>query len=365
MSEFYEGSLEELVKHVELSQTARKTIEGHYNMISQLVDNNFEGKVEVFPQGSYKLNTAVRPHNGSEDDYDVDIVVKSENIMDPEELRNKIYKILINHYGADKVEEKKRAFRVDFNGSHVDVVPAIDSQRSDIEVTNRKEDFRLEYLPSSPQKLITWFKSKGELSQGKVSLASIEPLTPLNGNCRLSKVVKLLKFHRDNYFDEHINSEFKPISMIITIISGQVIERDSKTLEEALKNVVNSMRRFLEDSKDECGIYHIFNPINKKEDFADKWTTKVELKTTFFEWLGDLEKTFLFEVQNRQQVKEVWSSRFGEDLTQNVMTKSMNINADKIKSGELSVVHGQIIKETNKNIEPHTFYGSEVLHEEK
>lgn len=358
MSNFYEGSLEKLVKHVELSQTARNTIDGHYSMISKLMNNNFEGEVEIFPQGSYKLNTAVRPHSGSEDDYDVDIVVKSEKKMQPEKLRNEIYIILVKHYGTGKVEEKKRAFQVNFNSSHVDVVPAINSQISDIEVTNRKEDSSLEYLTSSPKKLITWFKGIGEMSKGKVSLASIEPLIPINGNIRLSKVVKLLKFHRDSYFDDHYNSEFKPISMIITIISGQVIEQDSKTLEEALKSVVKSTRRFLEDSKDNDGNYHVFNPVDKKEDFADKWITKSELKVAFFEWLADLEQTFLFETPNRQQIKNVWSNRFGENLTKEILTSSMDLKAERIKSGELSAGQGLITKETSNNIEPHTFYGN-------
>lgn len=76
-----------LVEDAKLSKTAREKIQNHYEAITNYINNNFNEIADIYIQGSVNLGTAIRPINGSQDDYDVDfVVVVPNNISDTAEI---------------------------------------------------------------------------------------------------------------------------------------------------------------------------------------------------------------------------------------------------------------------------------------
>ena len=81
----------------------------------------------------------------------------------------------------------------------------------------------------------------------------------------LRQTIQLLKRHRDIRFTG--NPDDKPISIIITTLAAMAYSNQTEVFE-AIDHIVRSMRSFIKPLN---GGWWIPNPVNPKENFADRW----------------------------------------------------------------------------------------------
>lgn len=350
----------QIAQSIALSSTADKIVRREYNSLGELLSDsdNFNGEVRVKPQGSFNLGTAIRPLNGSDDDFDVDLVAIVPDSKTSKETKQSVGAVLkhSNRYSEKLEPEKRRAWTITYSNSHVDVVPAIECEDSDVLVTNKDNNNHYSYLASSPFSFKDWFdkQSAGIMQQVdhqrsfEIS-ASVEQPDEFAERTILQQIVQLLKFHRNKMF-ENRDSELKPISMILTVLAGDAYKQESD-LTIGLQDVVMNLRKQIQT--DSIGD-HILNPVDSNEDFADKWREYPQRKQAFYDWLEQVEKDFghLSEtplVEFNNTLKTI----FGESRT-NAAFDYLGKKRGKQQTSD-SVLNS--INGTHEEVNKHTFWG--------
>lgn len=102
----------------------------------------------------------------------------------------------------------------------------------------------------------------------------------------LRRAVQILKRHRDIYYQG--NPKDKPISIIITTLAANAYRGESDVFE-ALMAITAKMCDGIKTHNNE---YSVPNPINPKENFADRWREEPQRAKRFFEWLQRVESDF-------------------------------------------------------------------------
>lgn len=339
MPESQELSLfyDQLVKEIQLSQTAYSTAEREFNSLTSLFDDEYDN-VKMFPQGSYSLGTTIRPLNADRDDFDVDFVIAFvDDDIGPSDVKENIGDVLSNsNRYKDKFSEKGRAWTVNYNNSHIDIVPAKINSAEDLYITD-KNDQGYFFIKSNPKAFKKWFQNQGIIDKTvheKIT-ESIEPIHSYQRRTILQKTVQILKYHRNKFFQTRPEKE-KPISMLITTIAATLYNGESD-LFQSVSNISAAIPQFMESSKGLDGNYHIYNPIETSEEFTDKWIDHPERKEAFIKWgnavYQDLVKASLCE--SRIQ----FSQRLGDVLGQPVVSAYEHIgqrNQSDQKLGNMS-----------------------------
>lgn len=359
-----------LVEDAQLSKTAREKIQSHYEAITSYINNNFNESANIYIQGSVNLGTAIRPINGSQDDYDVDfVVVVPNNISDTAEiLKDKIGDVLRSnkHYKL-QLEEKRRAWRVNYSQSHVDIVPAKAETNDSKKIINvtKKTDTTYVFIESAPQPFANWFEAK---EHGKTDLLFENVIQRSNSvkaddfpkNSKgtvLSKTVQLLKLHRDYMFQDDSN-EVAPISMLITILAAQSYKDET--------NLVDALTSFFKEyiskfKKDSYGNITLPNPVLESENFTDKWIEHPERKVAFVNWVKQAKNDILsYEDLSPKEYLENIQKRFSNN-GRNVAKSYGNYMGEMQRAGNFSYDKGngfQIKSDSNTLIPKNTFYGS-------
>src|SRR5690606_41213519 len=149
---------------------------------------------------------------------------------------------------------------------------------------------------SNPFGYAKWFMRKVHLYHGHISKSfslneAVQP-TPRYQEERLplQRVVQLLKRHRDIMFmaeqDEEVRKQ-KPISCIITTLAARAYRGEVNMLD-ALSGVISRMQSEIEWRTDVYGNHYewISNPVNKTENFADRWNDDGSVRRdNFYKWL--------------------------------------------------------------------------------
>lgn len=307
------------------------------------------------------------PGNG---EFDVDLVVeiinKYEDQLEAIFIKNLIGNALKKsaRYSPMLMNEKRRAWTLDYeNKSHVDVVPSIvTSTDSDILITDKVlENYR--YIGSSPQKFNDWFvdKSRGITSKEffeKNLRNSIQKLPEYGNGTILQRAVRLIKYHRNKYFEDNSDEKIKPISMIITILIAESYAGE-KDLFSAITNIVPKMRSKIISN---MGKDFVFNPVDSNENFADKWSMYPERREAFFKWLSQLEEDFLVDkFKSRLTINKIIERSFGDRINKDIFDefgKMHNTNRTECNI-RIDDKYGINIYGIGNEISKHNFYGGE------
>lgn len=266
---------------------------------------------EVFPQGSVRIGTTVRPRG--RDEYDVDLVLLlNTEIDDAMHLYGLVRDRLLAHRTyAGILEEKKRCLRLNYAGQfHLDVLPA----RPAIWPGSTRlyvPDKQLRgWLVSDPKGYASWFLRIAEGERDR-TLAKTEPLPELKGaeeKSPLQRTVQLFKRRRDVYFG---GDEDSPPSVVLTTLATSHY-RNQPTV---LATLVDTLELVWDDIQRTQGILAVPNPTLPQEDFADAWDVNSYARFVRFvrDFQGELAR--LGSSQTMEKVAEQLAEMFGEQPT--------------------------------------------------
>ncbi len=116
---------------LQLDKTRREKIESSYMSIQEVLENDpefFNSKsFEIYPQGSVRIGTTVKPLAKNEFDLDIVLHIRDNNFeqTNPIKVYNELKRVFKNdgRY-EDKVEPKTRCVRLKYAGDyHMDILP--------------------------------------------------------------------------------------------------------------------------------------------------------------------------------------------------------------------------------------------------
>ncbi len=345
-------------------------------------EERFRTNSEIYPQGSVRLGTAIRPVN---DDcgYDVDLVYRRDLVktsVTQEQLvldTGKQLERYIQHRkeeGKDipVLERRRRCWALNFEGRfHMDVLPAIPDDEgasfskrlaeTSILLTDRELHA---WQQSNPKAYADWFRERESVSfnlkraemaaAGKVEVEEISDdlvKTPLR------VATQILKRHRDIRYVGPADD--KPISIILTTLAAAAYENENDVFH-ALEGISSRMANFIEKVD---GKWLIRNPVSDRENFADKWNDYPERAERFFEWhanlLSDIKK--FKDASGLHNIADTLSVAFGTNTVNRSIKRYGQIIDSSQQEGELklNVAAGTISTSTGSEIPKNTWYGEE------
>ena len=308
-------------KSLDLTPTQYKLAESRYKAVGKwLADGEYcllgTGKQQcfkdgdIYPQGSIRLETAVKPIGQNE--FDIDLVfftpnISSENIT-PEFLKELIGNRLKEHETyKNMLTETNRGWCINYADEfHLDITPSLDKQDEPHNTSELVADSKLEsYITANPKGYSEWFDNsslvipvfkrtrelfKSELNfimesfVARDSIAEIEEL-PKHEPTKLllKRFVQIFKRHRDVMFE---GKEDAPISVIITTLTTKsylyCIKNFSYDNEyDLMLDTLRYMKKYINIKH---GLYWIENPTINSENFAEKWNEKPIKKKNFDIW---------------------------------------------------------------------------------
>lgn len=253
------------------------------------------GDPDVYPQGSFRLGTVLRPTAAG--DFDIDLVFLrylAKESTTQNELRSQAGQLLRRYIAArgavngnPTLKEKNRCWTLAYAGDsfHMDVLPVIpDPDGSETSVLLSDRDMFL-WQHSNPIGYANWFwNSMGsavEIARTRLATSlnrDIERVPPWLVRTTLQRVVQLLKLHRDTFFQNKPLD--KPASILITTLATHAYGGESD-LFEAYRKVTHTLPSHIEQRD---GEFWVPNPAHPGENFADKWNTDPGRRKHFERW---------------------------------------------------------------------------------
>jgi hypothetical protein len=310
---------------------------------------------QVYVQGSFRLGTAIKPLNDSED-YDVDSVCEFRSVnkgtMTQRQLKDKLG-VEIKSYAASKnmtkpVKPGRRCWKLEYaDGAqfHMDIVPAVPNaegqrllleQRSlnsrwtntAIAITDNEhsdyEVFSDDWPRSNPKGYGNWFRSKVvEVERKKrvteAARAEVESMPTYRIRTPLQSAVMILKRHRDVMFEHRFDE--RPISVIITTLAAHAYGAE-ESIGKALVSILTGMDRHIK--RDAYGNDVIENPTDPLENFADKWPDHPERREAFYEWLEAARQDFLeaAKLSERRRITDTIARGVGRTISEKANVRS-------------------------------------------
>ena len=351
--------LQQLTQSLELPDTAYEKAINRYEDLGGWFDRDNSvlklNKPHIFPQGSFRLGTAIKPINEA-DSYDLDLAcnIRTGFAMSTHSQK-KLKEVVGNELEGYRVaraikaekEEKQRCWRLEYADTvnfHMDIVPCIPETENNrsmltesmqkhsgisfevasnlssfaVRITDNSDKTRYEQIVndwqiSNPEGYAKWFElqmSRRYLNESVLAKAQIDQIPIFKRKTPLQQVIQLLKRHRDVTFASEEYSKSKPISVIITNIAAAGYSGTSD-LKIALEEALKALSDFVNSNSD-----IVSNPVYPKENFADKWTspkhTQYNLKNNFHLWVNKATRDFnlLLSANDAQRVAEVAEDGF-------------------------------------------------------
>lgn len=270
-----EVQLDEICRRLQLSRTqfdeAKEKYEAVADWLSRETSPLAHLEPSIFPQGSARVETTVRPIGGEEHDVDLVLLLQTGE-TDAMRLYRAVQARLQDHDTyAGILEEKNRCLRLVYAGEfHLDILPARPDERMPdrwIVVPDRELQ---NWSPSAPEGHAEWFLDRARSVYQPYEERETEPLPEPEDpdeKSPLQRAVQLLKRRRDVYFNGDGDGHDVARSVILRTLAGHIYGRE-QTVLEALETVVQGIHRKVERS---TGVLDVRNPAHREESFSDGW----------------------------------------------------------------------------------------------
>ncbi len=356
--------IDNMVKLLELPDSAYDKARKRYEDLGEWFDRD-ESAVSgnnphIFPQGSFRLGTAIRPLDESEE-YDLDLACKLRDGISKDshtqETLKKLIGIELEAYRKargikSELEPKHRCWRLEYQDDlsfHMDIVPCIpadekrrkailesirktgldeyvagSASQTTISITDdRHEGYKHicdDWNISNPEGYAKWFEYRMNPQQTRILLekAQVDDVPLFKKKTPLQRVIQILKRHRDNWSKD--NPDSKPISIIITTLAARAYNGETDIVA-ALSNVLEKMGGLVNPARP-----RVPNPVDPEEDFADRWYRQdclhLRLEEHFNVWL----------LQARTDFQHITSTTDTEFLREQIEEKfSLRVNESELK----------------------------------
>lgn len=375
------GLLELACQQLEITKTQYEDAKNKYEAVGNWLSDSPEFKLSesaIFPQGSTRLGTTVRPFG--RDEFDIDLVchLVYGTISDPPDVIRNLVGDRLRENGTyrNMLKPLNRGWRLNYAASskfHLDITPSIHNPACVNGGLLVPDKVLKEWKPSHPKGYAEWFDVYAKLqpinllSEQIALKADIEPLPeqiPIKG--LLKRIVQISKRHRDLMFANDRNKR-APISIIITTLAAHAYAdavRNNRFVHELdlIYYVVSNMHRFIQvNEMNGKRFYTIENPTTKGENFAEKWNAHPERAKGFYDWqkqaLNDLDQ--LAEIEGLDSIIEHLKTRLiGPEATR-VLNLVTNRLGRARSAGILRVAPAAGLGlTTGQSVRANTFYGA-------
>lgn len=374
-----------ILESIDISDTEYEEAERRYQDLGRFLCNGAECSMyepHVFPQGSFRLGTVIRPISG-EDEFDLDLACKLAsgvtcNTWTQRQLKQLVGRDVVSYHNAQgiqtPVDEKSRCWSLLYRGKprfHMDIVPCIPQFANEATILQRRlieigiqdqlatlitahsvsiTDNRLpqynkitsDWPLSNPQGFALWFEAR--MRQASETLeehrlealaAMIDDLPAWRWKTPLQRAIQLLKRHRDIMFQKW--PEMKPTSIVITTLAAWAYQGETD-LSAAVGGILDRMESFIRDAKP-----RVPNPTNPAEDFADKWDTEkgrhLNLEGNFRNWVRQARRDFtqLGNVEH-DALRNVARDRFSVNLGYDRLMKIPGVSEQRYEPARVNIV---------------------------
>jgi len=366
--------IDNMVKLLELPDSAYDKARKRYEDLGEWFDRD-ESAVSgnnphIFPQGSFRLGTAIRPLDESEE-YDLDLACKLRDGINKDshtqENLKKLIGIELEAYRQargikSELEPKHRCWRLEYQDDlsfHMDIVPCIpadekrrkailesirntgldefvagSASQTTISITDdRHEGYKHicdDWNISNPEGYAKWFEYRMNPQQTRILLekAQVDDVPLFKKKTPLQRVIQILKRHRDNWSKD--NPDSKPISIIITTLAARAYNGETDIVA-ALGNVLEKMGGLVSPTKP-----RVPNPVDPEEDFADRWYRQdclhLRLEEHFNAWLLQVRTDFqhITSTTDTEFICEQIDEKFSLRVNELELKKQLGISAASV-----------------------------------
>ena len=333
--------LNQICESLQLNDDRRRKVEERYKAVAEWIekDTGIFKNAKIYPQGSYRIGTTVKPRQGEE--YDLDFVVQIDK-----DWRSIPFTTIIAEFkrrleeNADykrMLEEKPRCIRLSYaDDFHMDIIPSctksVYQNRNDIMVPDKKER---SWVVSNPKDNASWYESKYIKVEDillsnystTILMERAEELpeeTPYQLKQPLQRATQLIKRYRDVFFED--DDEFAPSSIVLTTLCG-LLYNGQNSIYGTVDGIINNVLEFVRNNPGKR--IKVVNPINPEEDFTKEWDKDSRYLEGFIDFITTLNKVWQdFKTSDSFSINDKLKKSFGESY----VIEALNRQGDFINS---------------------------------
>lgn len=345
----------EIAKRVQLSPTNYRLAVERYQTIGDYLDregNPLAGLVtRLYPQGSMAIGSVISS-KFENDEFDIDVIAELAIPANaaPSVVLDTLFAALNGEKGSryyGKVERCSRCVKVQYEGMHLDVTPAVLlpgklERTSAIFHANEKEPTSKHYaVIANPWGFAEWFKGRMPEAVAYMNAMDARDAEPvpdqesLNSKAKPLVALQLLKRWRNKIYDQREGR--MPPSVMLSCLVAQNSGYRKSLLDELLVQAQYLYQYF--DAHTRQGVFvEVENPACPGEDiFTDRWPGTIEAQRQFTTDLKALNEKLEWLSRNRtvEGCKQVMSDLFGERPTTYALDSLAEQYGMKANAGEL------------------------------
>ncbi|PKP32321.1 MAG: nucleotidyltransferase [Bacteroidetes bacterium HGW-Bacteroidetes-17] len=355
---------------LQLDKARREKIESSYKAIQEVLENDqiyFDSKnFEIYPQGSVRIGTTVKPLARNEFDLDIVLHIK-DNVYeqtDPMKVFTELKRVLQENLNyKEKVIPKTRCVRLNYAGDyHMDVLPGCQHNINNEDKIVIPDRELKDWLVSNPRGYAKWFMGKAEsVTQTlleKAYAAEDIPSDDFAAKKPLQRAVQIIKRYRDLFFEK--SPDYATSSIVLTTLAGQLYQGQD-SIFDTIDSIISQVYQKVNLSK--AKRIKVLNPVDNEEDFTDKWEREPQYYTEFIRFSEALYQSWQKLKQDNGIVEEsnILKGLIGENLYSESVKQQALVTEDFRKKGKVfsSSATGLLgsQKISNKPIQKNTFFG--------
>lgn len=272
----------EICEELQLPPYRYNQADERYHAVSEVLEADGSPlspfRPRIYPQGSMRLGTTVRPIAGP---HDLDFVCElslSHDLVEPIKLLQALYGHLKqNGTYREMVSLKNRCVRITYaNEFYMDLLPACqdhDAGGTCIQVPDRDTK---SWKPSDPVGYAEWFRLKCMPAVRNFAADSAEPLPALEAvedKSPLQLAVQLIKCWRDVHYGAVPYPA--PISIVLTTLAADAY-RGERSVSQAIASVLHGILEVIRVAEATGHRLKVLNPSNILEDLSERWDNDEE-----------------------------------------------------------------------------------------
>ncbi|GGB64324.1 hypothetical protein GCM10007424_00240 [Flavobacterium suaedae] len=362
--------LDRMAESLQLDETRYNLMIQHYEAIKKWIESDtvffkpFE--YELYPHGSVRIRTTVKPIGKDEFDLDLALHIKTSWANHtPEKIYQELKRRLGEHAAyKQRMELKNRCIRLNYSGDfHMDILPGVQENSFDPDKLRVPDRSRNYWVSSNPRGYAKWFMNRAELVKTsllqKARRAENLPENDYDAKKPLQRAVQLIKRYRDLYFEN--KPEFKTSSIILTTIAGEFYMGE-ESIFLAIESIINRIRVKTHELPTRI---KVLNPVNPEEDFTDKWDEDPRYYKAFREFSEHLYNEWQELKRENGLISEakILKALFGDELYMRAQLSQSQVISTARREQQLGINRNSgtlaaVVGSASTGVRSNTFFGN-------